>query len=133
MRRTRNKVVWKSPAELPPEAAVPKLRPFQYSLAGEAPLPDWMSTPPAVGDGFVVTTAMNRLPPAAGMEAPPHPYLVLGWMGAEVSPGNIAVYVGPVRVADRGGRWGPVQHLRHSFLIGGTVYIIPDLAAVTPL
>ena len=130
MRRTRNKVVWKSPAELPPEAVVPKLTPFRYSFAGEALLPDWMAAPPEAGSAFFVTKAANRLPASPGMEAPPHPYLVVSWWAAEVSYGSLAVYVGPVRLADRG---GTVQHLRHSFLIGGTVYIVPDLNILAPL
>jgi len=124
-------VVWKSPAELPPEvAAAPRLRPFVYRFSSEAALPEWMSTPPEPGDPFVLKTPLNTLLTDAGVEQPVHPYLVPGWWAGTLPSGTLAVYVGPVRTPDRGSN---VVHLRHTFLVGATVYIVPDLNTLQPL
>jgi hypothetical protein len=66
---------------------------------------------------------------------PEYPYLdVTNYytMSCSIPPSSLAVYAGPVRVEETDRRGDVIRVLRHSFIVGGTRYLINNLDFVKP-
>lgn len=133
MRHRRDKVVWKAATELPSGVVPgPTRRAFIYRER-EAEVPAWMTRELQPGDAFTLTDVVCPILVPPDMEPPPHAYLMRTWYHTGTGPirsGEMAVHLGPLRIADRG---GPTVHLRHTFLIAGGIYVVPDLGVLRPL
>ena len=133
MSYARKKVVWKKPEELPQENVEAKLRPHikgDSTAAEEVPFAPFLYG----GSPFVVERDLEQMHIANDVLAPPFPYLQRPWMGDKivVKKGALAMYAGTVRV-EEAGKHSNLRIVRHTFIVGGGRYIVPNLTWFKPL
>lgn len=85
----------------------------------------------AVGQMYVTRTILEVLVFSKEYTAPPLPYVGRSWSWnpQHFFPScTIAVYSGPLRVEESGRRGEIMRTLKHTFIINGCRYIVPDVS-----
>lgn len=90
------------------------------------------------GSLFRIVKPLEVLPAYPQRESPPHPYLTrfdtrYPRFSKVAGPGDIAVYMGEIRVPEGQDADHVRRVLRHKFLIGGCIYVIHELDCVEPV
>lgn len=134
--RRRGPVTWKKSVDSAPvtRAGIPRRH------QQEVPIPDELAPVYAgalvPGSMFAVAVELDQLPIKQGTMPPPFPVLVQSWTAPGfglIRVGTIAVYVGQIRVEERGKAADSLRVIRHTFIISNGQYIVQDLNTVRPV